>query len=121
MSVRMFFAAVLLLSFTHAWPADNDGKFMMHGPISCGTFVEARKSESGKQQIALWMAGFITAYNWRTLDTADILANTDMAGALLWMENYCRAHPLESVVHGAMQLTKELFPKRRRSLSGDGK
>jgi hypothetical protein len=112
--MKRIMIAVLLLNIAGAWSADKDGKFTMRGTTSCGTYVEAQKSGNGKHELTVWLWGFFTAYNWRTLDTVDILDSTDEAGMQLWIENYCRAKPLESLTDAAMALTRELYPRRRQ-------
>lgn len=39
---------------------------------------------------------------------AHVLKNTDGPSMLMWMDNYCRAHPLDRVATGATTLYFEL-------------
>lgn len=42
----------------------------------------------------------------------DLLEGVDSSAVLAWMDNYCRAHPLETIVVGATALRRELEGKR---------
>jgi hypothetical protein len=44
-----------------------------------------------------WAEGFISAYNELVWPRKDILASTDVQGMLGWIDNYCTAHPEESL------------------------
>jgi hypothetical protein len=81
-------------------------------------FDEASKNYSNQLKAALdqqqlyrfmyedWLGGYLTAYN-RNTDITNILEGTDIAGAMLWLENYCRMHPTESFVDVAFALVTD--------------
>jgi hypothetical protein len=37
---------------------------------------------------------------------------SDLNGAMLWIENYCKTHPLEVFAEAVESLVDELYPKR---------
>jgi hypothetical protein len=87
-----------------AGASDPNGAFNIDFPkdeMSCGTFVSAREeakrgSHFRESKYVHWLFGFVTAYNVLQPDTYDIDGSTDLASQLLWLENYCKSHPLDS-------------------------
>lgn len=83
------------------------------GTKSCGKWVEDHQ----KQTMAgladdSWLMGYITAVNAHVLTkSSDIAAGTDLAGMVGWMNNHCRAHPLDSVDTAANELVLALLKK----------
>ena len=90
----------------------KDGTFMAQPNISCGKLIEGNKSKGGRHEFSMWLGGFLTAYNWLKPDTVSILGKSDLTSAILWIENYCRANPLQSTGGAAILLTEELYPQR---------
>jgi hypothetical protein len=82
-------------------------------------FDEASKNYSNQLKAALdqqqlyrfmyedWLGGYLTAYNRKTDEITNILEGTDIAGAMLWLENYCRMHPTESFADAAFALVTD--------------
>jgi hypothetical protein len=82
-------------------------------------FDEASKNYSNQLKAALdqqqlyrfmyedWLGGYLTAYDRNTDGITNILEGTDIAGAMLWLENYCRMHPTESFADAAFALVTE--------------
>jgi hypothetical protein len=78
------------------------------GNTSCGAYVEAR-SNANDQGIdyGMWLTGYLTVINqYRLSDDGmpSILEGTDVQGALLWLENYCRTNPTVSFIDAAARL-----------------
>ncbi len=55
----------------------------------------------------------MTALNWSDSDQRDMLAGSDAEGAMLWVENYCRNHPLDTFFDATLALRRELSEKPR--------
>jgi hypothetical protein len=72
----------------------------------------ADKTQGMSGEYTTWSAGYLTAFNLRTPGTYDILGNTDINGAMLWLENYCRNNPLERFATAWNELFNELSPTR---------
>jgi hypothetical protein len=113
---------VLLLLLESSAMAENaKGKYIAigFGSTSCDKYIEARTSTTGVDYskhlgYVAWVAGYITAVNRRTPDVYDVLEKTDMDGALLWIENWCRTNPLELFATAVGTLTNELLPSKLR-------
>jgi hypothetical protein len=50
-----------------------------------------------------WLLGYLSALNlWGVIgERKDALKNTDAAAVYLWMDNYCRANPLQILATAA--------------------
>jgi hypothetical protein len=58
---------------------------------------------------AAWVQGFISAFNYYGGATApDIASGTDANGVFAWIDNYCAAHPLDSIATATIALLTEL-------------
>ena len=105
--------------------ADSKGAYSIvlpkDGTIgSCGTYVvardEGRRGDYRKvNDHSAWLMGYLTGYNARTSDTYDIMGNKDLQSLLLWLENYCKQHPLDSFAVAVNFLIIELYPTRART------
>ena len=90
-----------------------NGEFTSIGSLSCGDYIKDKRA-GGCPFVAYraWVGGYATACNMRTPDTANILGSTDVESVMLWLENYCRANPLNGIADGMGVLTIELYPRR---------
>lgn len=77
------------------------------GTASCGRFIQQRNEYVF---FTVWVEGYITAVNIITPDTGNILGNTDIYGAMSWIENYCKNNPLKDFSLAVYYLVKELYP-----------
>jgi len=80
-----------------------------NGTVSCGGFIQRRDEYAF---FTTWVEGYLTAVNMRTSDTINILRNTDIHGAMLWLENYCKNNPLENFNKAVYYLVEELYQYR---------
>lgn len=82
------------------------------GDRTCGTWMDRQTDQLvGLGDIA-WLMGFMSGLAVGT--GADILADTDGNSLALWMDNYCRAHPLDKVGTGAVDLAIELRSRMQK-------
>src|SRR5262245_59914487 len=69
------------------------------GQVSCGHYVEARKSSQilvtdvRSLQAEEWASGFLTAYNLYAHPRGDVAGTPDLDGAYAWLDRYCQQHP----------------------------
>lgn len=119
---------LLLLMPAGAWASDKDGYTAVVSGRSCGEFIEFRqKLEEPNADLSDtasvmdyshtlgWIAGYLSAFNWQTPDTYQILGNSDFKSAVLWLEKYCRANPSNDISRGMRALTIELYPRRHKT------
>jgi glycogen synthase len=90
------------------------------GNQSCGSWTQAR--HTGTEYVdKAWVAGFLTGasavylqrFNLSPLN--ETIANRDDQGLWAWLDNYCLAHPLDSIATASGTLENELVD--RSSLS----
>ena len=115
----MRFIAVLVLLLLAVVPgraSDKDGAYFALGlgTYSCGAYVESKRAFRNRVQVYDWVNGYLSAYNNLQSDTYDILGNTDIDGAMVWLENHCQKHPLEAFATAVQRLVIQLGPKRKR-------
>ena len=97
---KLFFATVLLASVSLA-----SGQRMIGGPDCAEWF----KSDHAKN----WLFGFLSGIDSMATEETSSLKKLSSGGqAILWMNNYCKANPLDSVVSGGLALYLELQEKK---------
>ncbi len=119
-----YVSAVMLLVFAMrpctALPVEDTAPDMAPligtGQFSCGQFLEYRKVNNKVQMdtIVQWVWGFLSAYNvrgnfgtkWTRLPHIETLP--DAPTVLLFLENHCRNHPVDTLMDGTFSLIKEL-------------
>jgi hypothetical protein len=88
--------AGLIVSLTgRAVKAEEQYHLIGQGTASCGKWTAVRHDEHalGHEQ---WILGFLSGVGWGGAEFGDNpLSGTDADGVLAWIDNYCRAHPLE--------------------------
>ncbi len=82
------------------------------GTIGCGEFVKERQESDVKSDLnSQWILGFISAINVRRNEENEdsvLGMDTDIVSIELWLENYCREHPLEKLYKASKALIVEL-------------
>jgi hypothetical protein len=93
--------AVVLLSLS---PAHSQADVLLLGKgigSSCGTWTKERKTQDwlfAGDWVLGFMSGAASALN------RDLLLGLDSNAVLGWVDNYCRAHPLDKVAEAATRL-----------------
>jgi hypothetical protein len=68
------------------------------GVESCGTWTASRRqSEFAAIQPAQWILGFLSGAGYMSSEGVDPLNRVDAQAVWAWVDNYCLAHPLESI------------------------
>ncbi len=82
---------------------------MMLGPPDCGEWFQQQFSKS-------WLAGYLSGINGSGFysDGTDFIEGVSGAQTFLWMDNYCKTNPLNTVSQGANQLIRELYTKAKK-------
>ena len=81
-----------------------------HGTKSCGVWIEARKHEDDTIDaviFSVWVSGFVSGVGYANINLKD----SDPDGRANWIDNYCKAHPLDDVSNAAQALVNELEVK----------
>lgn len=87
------------------------------GNLDCGTWTKDRKNpQSVLTQInQVWVSGYVTALNivLNQQIKVDVFGNIQSIEQIyMWIDNYCKANPLEDVGLGIFTLANELKKKK---------
>ncbi len=74
---------------------------------SCGSWVSHRRAPRPMlAQYEQWVLGFVSGIAVTQMST-DFLKGLDPAAVYGWLDNYCRAHPLEPLPNALQDLAQE--------------
>jgi len=111
--------AIAILLVTPASGAEK-GKYVAlgAGAISCGGWTEERRARSDMAfSYMQWVAGYFTSYNeWDDPHETNILANTNIDSVGASMDNYCAAHPLDTVADAASSVLVEIYQRETKKI-----
>jgi hypothetical protein len=114
----MLAAAMLAAASGQAAAEANDDSpwtSIGQGNRSCGSWTQVRSTKSAQNGLyAQWLAGFVSGVNWAITDPPDILTGMDFEALAAWVDNYCKANPIERVSTAAIMLVQELQARARR-------
>lgn len=111
-----FVLAAISVAMSHARAADADGNFtvLSVGTKSCGTIVsDFNKDDWPKLINSVWVGGFITAINSEAHNGKNVAEGIDASARDLWIYNYCKSNPLDSLFRATDALLGELRKRAR--------
>jgi hypothetical protein len=75
------------------------------GLSSCGAWTADRRNPSGVAALedSQWVVGFLSGMGFVHANDDDPLVGVDAEAVLAWIDNYCRAKPLEKIEHATIQ------------------
>ena len=76
------------------------------GILSCGAWLEARRSRAQVNDLQSWVLGYVSGVNAR--DNDDFLVEPDAQAIYAWLDSYCPQHPLEKLVEATEALIYDL-------------
>ena len=83
----------------------------MRGPPSCGAWIKERSQGMVGLANLSWLVGFLSGLANGT--NKDFIKGTDNDSLSLWVDNYCRSNPLDSVDDAGLSLAMELIKQKR--------
>lgn len=104
MKVAGIAAAVALVGIVGCDSASAQGQVYGYGAASCGKFAGYNKDI--QEEYMVWVSGYASSLSGQT--GVKYFNGTDAEARLLWISNYCRAHPLEKFVVATETLLLEL-------------
>ncbi len=116
-TLKSFLCAALVVSGTlfgaHAVSATADGQDRTLSAATCGTFLRDFAAKSiQKTEDHVWLAGYLSVYNYLKSITLQILGNSNLLSAELWVKSYCEQNPLKDIGDAAEALMVQLYPTR---------
>jgi len=106
--------ALLLAQTGIALAASEKVTIIGDGQLSCGAWTQRKEVKAQYYQQEQWLWGYITAYNFFVDPNGNVSNNIDGYGLAGWMDNFCLANPLQTVLQGANSLIVELRSKTKR-------
>lgn len=108
----LFLSSLLSMTLGYATSA-TAGSIQGAGAMPCGKWVTERAT--GDHHMALaWIMGFMSSYNHYVESSPKrngVFGEIDHNSIALWMDNYCKSNPLESVYSGSYKLIEEMNKK----------
>jgi hypothetical protein len=86
----------------NAYDSDGVNAVMGVGNESCGSYIDARRHDNDIRYRA-WLGGFLSYASIEIHGVKDILEGTDIPGAMLRLENYCKLHPTKYFADAAIE------------------
>ena len=82
------------------------------GALTCGDWV--RDAGTSSEVRLSWVLGYLTRANVYRAD-GDLLAHVDANGVRVWIDGYCRTHPLDTLSTATLALEKALTARQTRA------
>jgi hypothetical protein len=74
---------------------------MGNGIVSCGTWTVDRQHDRAAT-LEQWVFGFLSGIGyWGAAQASNPLNGMDAEGVFVWIDNYCRTHPISQLVEAA--------------------
>ena len=79
-----------------------------NGLKSCGVYLQAKDQESADEMAFVdWFSGYLSGVNATYSRSNNVLANSNLKGAVYWLEKYCRAHAADSFAKASFALLRD--------------
>lgn len=123
-------ACILCVAASSAAHAQGATQTKMTYPIlgvgakSCGFWTSSRALTDSPLDAAVssWLLGYVTASNvMANIDTqrsGGLTEGMDNDAVLAWVDNYCKANPLDKIADASIKLLKELMRRRIDATKG---
>jgi len=113
MCARAVMVALFLVGATAAVAAHGEVVTYGAGLKTCDSFLVAKDQQDVEEVSILdWLAGYVSGVNSTSNHINNVLGDTNLTGAVYWLDDYCRAHPrveiavaLDILVVGARSTT----------------
>ena len=109
-------AAFLLVLFCAA-PARAAGQYVIFGAGSrpCGSWLDLRSQALPDSAVLQsWVLGYITSVNANLLtSSSDVTFGASADTLFSWIDNYCAAHPLDSLARATSALLDSYLAKNK--------
>lgn len=107
--------AAFLLVLLNAGQARAASEYVIFGAGSraCGNWLQVRSQALPDSAVLQsWVLGYITGVNANLLtSSSDVTSGADPDGLFSWIDNYCAAHPLDSVARATAALLDSFLAK----------
>jgi len=114
----MWLAILFLVLSAVAGPsraASNQYVILGAGSRPCGSWLQLRSQALPESAILQsWLLGYVTSVNANLLSVnQDVTAGATPDALFSWIDNYCAAHPLDSVARAAGAMIDSFLVKKK--------
>ncbi len=104
-----------------AHAADGSGNYAIWGAggRSCNQFATSTGEATTRQPFRDYLMGYLTAYNTIAEDTYNALGKQSLDEAVVWLEDYCDMHRMDSFERAIGQLIVSRHSERQRGAGGN--
>ncbi|HXX57593.1 MAG TPA: hypothetical protein VEI96_06295 [Thermodesulfovibrionales bacterium] len=115
LGIIFLFFVLMVATMELAAARDKQGNLAVYGIGSktCEKFLQDRK-DAADLSYHHWVGGYISGFNTGSEETYDIVGTKDFDSLMVWLENYCKANPLDAFGVATGKLMIELFPQRKK-------
>lgn len=101
---------LLVLLATALLPTANAQQMVVRDAalLSCGQLLEAVERPAGRNLIADWTNGYVTAYNYYAEQK---IQPSDNLSSIAFVKSYCRSNPLHILLQAGAVLVQDLGGK----------
>ena len=90
-------------------PTVTEAMVFGSGATSCVTWSADRQRNEAKSQLSqAWVLGYVTAYVVYKSPNQSMPKPMDSRGMMIWIDNFCDAHPEKDVSDAAKALVEDL-------------
>jgi hypothetical protein len=115
--MRPVYVVLVLIAASCGWtPANAEDWVIGAGGASCGEWLKVRADAASDPDEPLvegsyvsWVQGFLVGISFGEKEHHSI----DPASLRAWLDNHCRAHPLDDLLRSAMDLDLDLLRHAR--------
>jgi hypothetical protein len=110
-------ARSILVIVLLAVPAHASDQYVILGAGGrpCGSWLQVRSQALPDSAVLQsWVLGYVTSFNANVLTVGqDVTKGTSPDALFSWVDDYCAAHPLDSVARAAGNLVESLRAKNK--------
>jgi hypothetical protein len=108
--IKILLITIAIAFSTNSFSDEHKPGVYIRGNVSCGDWVTSRADEDKHWATVgaytSWEIGFLSGMALKT--QVDILRNIDYKQVQLWLDNYCKEHPLYGTYEALLLLFEEL-------------
>lgn len=107
---QIFSTVVFAILFTCASLAQAAATVNFVGVRSCGEWFSNKSSELLKSNQESWLLGYLSGL--ASVTRKDFITGTDNSTLFQWVDDFCRAKPIEDIDSAANEIARKLINRK---------